>query len=327
MLGTSIAIACVLADPVELRWNAPAECPTQDDVRGRVERYIGAASEQDGVQVEAEVTEQDGGAWLLELTTTDASGDVQTRVIEDADCEGLAETAAVLTALAVFSKTEADIAPEPEAASEPEGSSQASNPDPAPETAPKPPSKPPEPPPEVLRRTPSRTPLRYGVRLGGGIGFGWLPLGADLGLAGTVGGRGWSAELEVLFGVPRSVRIERSEAAGADLLGWSVAGRGCGVVPMGPWLALPVCGGVEAGQVRAKSVGLDNGDDAALPWVAGLVSTSLRVAVHPRVALWLMPEMLIGARRPTFHATEKRDEIFVSAVASGRVRAGLELVF
>lgn len=328
MPGFVIAIASVLAAPVDFRWNAPGECPAEDDVRGRVERYLGDDPGQDGVRVEAEVTERDGGTWLLELTTTDADGDVQTREIEDADCEGLAETAAVLSALAVSPQADAAPAPEPAATPVIEASpSPASEPEPAVEATPEPPPAPVKPPPDVSPRRSSRAPLRYGVRLGGGIGFGWLPLGADLGLAATIGGRGWAAELEGMFGVPRSARLDRSPDAGADLLGWSVAGRGCGVVPMGPWLALPVCAGVEAGQVRARSVGLENAADAALPWVAALVSTSLRAAVHPRVSVWLMPEILIGIRRPLFYAAEVPEEIFVSAVASGRVRAGVELVF
>lgn len=326
MLGSAIAIACVLADPVELRWNAPRECPSEQDVRARVERYVGEASAPDNVRVEANVTERDGGRWLLVLTTTDANGEVQTREIEDADCEGLAESAAVLAALAVAPQPDAAPALEPAPAAVVEPPPSVPN-EPEVETDTEPPPAPIEPPVDVLPPRASRPPLRYGLRLGGGLGFGWLPLGGDLGLAVTIGGRRWAAELEGLIGLPRSVRLTRSADSGADLLGWSVAGRGCGVLPLTPWLALPLCAGLEAGQVRASAVGLEDASDAALPWVAGLASVSLRAAVHPRVSLWVMPELQVGARRPVFSASDEQDEVFASSVASGRVRVGLEFVF
>ena len=326
MLGTAIAIASVLAAPVEFRWNAPSECPSEQDVQGRVERYLSDVAGPEGVRVEADVTERDGGRWLLELTTIDASGAESTREIEDTDCEGLAETAAVLTALAV--SPQADVAPAAEPAAAPviEASLPPAT-EPEPETPPEPASAPLRPPPDVAPRRSSRTPLRYGVRVGGGIGFGWLPVGGDLGLAATLGGRRWAAELEGFIGLPRRVRLGRSPDSGANLLGWSVAGRGCGVLPLTDWLALPLCAGLEAGQVRASPVGLDNDADAALPWVAALASASLRAEVHPRVSLWLMPELQVGLRRPVFSASDEQDEVFAASPASGRVRAGVELVF
>ncbi|MBV1858098.1 MAG: hypothetical protein KUG77_06770 [Nannocystaceae bacterium] len=325
MLSSSIVIASVLVAPARLGWNAPGQCPSEADVRARVERYLGDAVEQDSVPAQADVTEREEGGWLLVLTTTDASGTVQTREIEDADCEGLAETAAVLTALAVAPQV--DVVAEPEPAAEPVTEVPpvpAQEPEPEVETSEPPPREPIEAPLRISKR---RVPLRYGLRLGGGIGIGWLPLGGDVGLAGTIGGRWWAAELEGLFGVPRSVRLGTSPDVGADLLGWSVAGRGCGVLPLTSWLALPLCVGLEGGQVRATSVGLEDSDNAALPWVAGLASASLRAQLHPRLALWLMPELQVGIRRPQFYADGGELDVFAASLASGRARAGLEFVF
>lgn len=324
MPAPAIAIASVLLAPAGIHWNAPDQCPSEEDVRARVERYVGDGARQESVRAQANVTEHEGGGWQLVLTTTDASGQVQTREIEDRDCEGLAETAAVLTALVVAPRAEVVSKPAPEAEPAPVP---VSEPQPLPEAAPTPPPTPTETPAEISEPPARQASLRYGLRVGGGIGFGWLPLGGDLGLAATVGGRWWAAELEGLIGLPRSVRLDRSPGAGADLLGWSVAGRGCGVLPLTSRLALPLCAGLEGGQVRASSVGLEDGSDAALPWIAALASASLRAAVHSRVALWLMPELQVGARRPVFHATDAQDEIFASSLVSGRVRAGVEFVF
>ncbi len=336
MLGLSVAIGWVLGAPVDLRWTAPSECPSEHDVRARTGRYLRDAADGDTtVVVEAEVVEQGPSGWLLTLTTTDGEGDVQTRSVVDADCDGLAETTAVLTALAVSPDASVELPPEPEPP-EPE-----LPPEPEPELPPEPEPQPidpeqPGPSPPALRADAPRAPdrrrspasaWRSGLRIAGGGSWGWLPIGGEVGVAVTLGRRGWAAELEALVGVPRGVRLPRSPGAGANLLAWSVVGRGCGVVPLNPWLALPLCGGVEAGQVRATSVGLDNAVDAALPWVAAVASVSLRADVHPRVSIWVMPELQLGALRPRFHATADRDQVFAASLVSGRVRAGIEFVF
>ncbi|MGH1345850.1 MAG: hypothetical protein ACRBN8_30075 [Nannocystales bacterium] len=333
MLGSVIAMVSVLADPVDFHWNAPDQCPSEPNVRARVQRYLGDADPPQSVRAQADVTARPGGGWQLVLTTIDTHGDSQTREFEDADCEGLAETAAVLTALAVDPDVETE-APEVEAEAEPAPApapeveppvDAADEPEPEPVAVPR--SEPLETPPDFVVRSGPTASLRYGLRLSGGVGIGWLPVGGDLGIAATIGRRWWAAELEGLVGLPRSARLDRSPSSGADLLGWSVAGRACGVLPLTSWLALPLCAGLEGGQVRAASVGLDDGSDAALPWIAVLVSPSLRAAVHPRVSVWLMPELQLGVKRPDFHATAERDEVFAPSLASVRVRAGVELVF
>lgn len=332
MLGPIIAWA--LAGPVQLDWSAPPQCPTRAAVQARVDGYLGDAPSELAVRVEATVTEH-GDGWSLTLVTVDPQGRSRTRVVEDSDCEGLAEVTAVLSALAVAPK-EPEVVTDPELETGSEPSGEETVPEAPRVTAPAPESEPVAPAvqPRVSLREPPSTPskdargsLRVGVRASGGLGMGWLPVGGDLGFATMVGRNGWAAELEVLLGLPRRVRLAEFGARGADLLGWAIAGRGCGVVTLARRLELPLCVGLEGGQVRGSPVGLDDPADAAPTWLAALLSPSLRLSAHRRIALWLMPEFQLGVVRPEFHTNAQRIQIFAASVASGRFRAGLEFTF
>ena len=328
VLGTIAATLLVFGAPVELRWTAPPACPSEADVQARVEHYLQGQAPTKPVVVEAEVVDAGAQGWRLSVTVGGEAG-LGTRTVVDLDCEGLAETTAVLTALAIAPQVPdpeptADSTPEPIVHPEPEAEPK---PEPEPVAQPHAPSavvQPQEPHPPSA---PRRAPLRWGLRASAGLGVGWLPIGADAGVALTVGRSAWSAEVEAMLGLPREVRLEREPSVGADLLAWSVAARGCGVLTATRWLQIPLCAGVEGGLVHASPHGLQDANSAARPWLAGLVSPSLRAQVHRRVALWLQPELQLGAVRPGFHASDGRDRLFEGSIASGRARVGVEWVF
>ena len=324
MLGFIALFAGALTGPVELDWSAPPQCPTSAAVEARIESYVEDVPPDVSVRVEATVTESAEG-WSLTLETTDDEGRSQQRVVSDPDCEALAEVTAVLTALAIDKSTEEreqapPPQPEPALPAAPEETFR-------PEDAPTPPpvAEPPEDRPSP--QAPAPDPLRLGVRVAGGFGLGWMPPGGDVGLAFTLGRARWGLEAEALLGAPRQVRLASLDGIGVDLLGWTAAVRGCGVVGLGTKVDLPLCGGVEAGQLRGDPVGLENATTAAPTWVALLVSPALRLAVHRRIALWFMPELQVGVLRPDLHTNDGEVELFASSIASGRVRAGVELVF
>lgn len=324
MFGSIALFVGASIGPVELDWSAPSACPTAAAVEARIDEYVGESPSDVSVRVEATVIEIADG-WSLTLETTDDEGRSQQRVVEDPDCDALAEVTAVLTALAVDKSTaEHDQAPppEPEPALPPAPVERPS----APEREPAPPrsSKPAR---DVVAPIPTREPLRFGVRVAGGFALGWMPAGGDVGLAFTLGRRRWAVEAEALLGAPREVRLSEFEGIGVDLLGWTAAARGCGVLSLGTTVDLPLCAGVEAGQVRGTPVGLDNATAAAPTWVAALASPSLRLSVHRRIALWFMPELQIGLLRPDLHTNDERVDLFASSTASGRIRAGIEFVF
>lgn len=325
MFGSLLFAIGMQTHPVDLDWSAPPQCPSQAQVLTRIEGYLQDAPPGNSVRVEALVTAVEGG-WELSVATVDRDGVRQQRVVKDEDCEGLVEVVAVLTALAVSPEAE-----------EPESRPEELAPRPVPESEEPEQPKPEPPPPESQepkpqepesRRQPKpeRPRPRVGIRVAGGAGLGWMPIGGELGLAATLSRGWWAAELEAQLGLPRQVRVSQG-TAGADLLGWTIAGRGCGVVPVAPWLALPLCAGLEGGRVRATPVGLENETPAAPVWMAALVSPLLRFAVHRRVRLWLMPELQLGLVRPELHAENREVDVFAPGVVSGRVRAGLEIVF
>lgn len=329
MFGSLVLTAGMLTSPVDLEWSAPPQCPSQAQVLARIEGYLQDAPPRNTVRVEAVVTADKGG-WVLSVATVGSDGVRQQRVVKDEDCEGLAEVVAVLTALAVSPEVEAE-EPEPEPELEREPEPPLPRPEPQPPQPPEPspePSQPPEPEPPPPDATPKsdRPRPRVGVRVAGGAGLGWMPPGGELGLAATLSRGWWATELEAQLGLPRPVRASPG-TVGADLVGWTIAGRGCGVVPLTRRLTLPLCAGLEAGQVRATPVGLENETPAAPVWIAALISPLLRIAVHPRVGLWLMPELQLGLVRPELHAQNREIEVFAPGVASGRLRAGVEIVF
>ena len=275
-MGTIAAALLVLGAPVELRWTAPPQCPSQAEVRARVDHYLGAEASSDPVVVDAEVIDVGEEGWRLTLTTTDEDGSL-TRTVVDTDCDGLAETTAVLTALAVSPNgPESEPVPPREPVPLPEPSVVlVPPPESEPEPVPSEVAAEPEPPVDRGSSPRPRTPLRWGVRAAAGVGLGWLPVGADVGLAVSLGARRWAVEVEGMLGTPRDARLDRLPTVGADLLGWSVAGRGCGVLSVARWLDAPLCAGIEGGLVQASPVGLEDSTDAARPWVAVLVSPSL----------------------------------------------------
>jgi hypothetical protein len=87
--------------PVELTWNAPAECPTRDAVVDEVARVL-TASHESRVQVDArvDISRDDQGRWhaALSLATRDAHS---SRVLDAESCPAIASATAVIIAIAV----------------------------------------------------------------------------------------------------------------------------------------------------------------------------------------------------------------------------------
>ena len=86
--------------PVDLTWNAPAECPARDAVVDEVARVLSASREKRvPVTARAEVS-RDGGRWhaVLSVSTRDAQGE---RILEAESCPAIASATAVIVAIAV----------------------------------------------------------------------------------------------------------------------------------------------------------------------------------------------------------------------------------
>jgi hypothetical protein len=168
--------------PVELRWQAPRECPQQDAVLARIRNLLGATV-PNGPPIRAEgAIELRDGAFELRLVT-EQEGRRGERQVRSAQCEDLAGVAAVALTLLLTS----DGGDEPDAASS---------------TAVAPSSTPVAPPPSAPapdEPAPSDEPREVRVLLSApelALGFGPLPK-PTFGVAGGLGLEGpwWSLRL------------------------------------------------------------------------------------------------------------------------------------
>ena len=176
----------------ELRWRAPAECPPAHRVQARIDTYAGTgtASAAAEVQVDA-VVPCVNERWYLALAIK-RGADREVRELDDIECEGLAESAAVLVAIAIAQERAAvpePPAPEPPAPEPPAAAVRRPEHSPAREA-----TRSPSPGVAVVRRRgddatasstarPARPPTHASARVAGGTSLGWLPLGGDVGVA------------------------------------------------------------------------------------------------------------------------------------------------
>jgi hypothetical protein len=87
--------------PVDLAWNAPAECPARDAVVDEVARVLSSSHERRvAVTVRADVSRDDSGRWhaALRVDMRDAHGE---RTLDAESCPAIASATAVIVAIAV----------------------------------------------------------------------------------------------------------------------------------------------------------------------------------------------------------------------------------
>ena len=301
----------IAAEPAtQLRWDAPEACPAEAEVRRGVEALLGAPLESPRprrLTVIASVQARSPG-WSLRIFTVTPDGTHERALRHDLDCGLLTRAATVLIAIAIdpevlgrldpasLSLVEAP-PPEPVVAARVEPVVEAA---PVIAEVPVPVVVLPvqvRPRPEIVdkRRRP-----RGGVRLQGGIGWGDVPaVGGGVGLAGAVIWPRVRAEVDALVWPVRRARVVGADAGG-DFLLWTIGGRVCPTIAPHRRIELPICGGFEGGQVRARGVRLENGSDAQTAWFALLLAPALVVAVTPSVALWVAPELAVPVTRPAF---------------------------
>lgn len=310
---------------LDLEWSAPAECPDEAAVEAKIDGYLGdVPASTTAVEAKGTVTRERDG-WTMTLVTT-VDGHRRTRVLTDPGCDGLAESAAVLVAIAVAPETVPPAPPVPVETDE-RAETPVALTDPDPQASARPTSSPGPIPESTGRPRARRLPLRASVRATGGVGLGWLPFGADVSLALAVFGRGFRAELFGTYAPRRLLRFDDLPEAGANVSAWSLGMRGCGVPELRSWLQLPICAGVEAGRVVGRPVGLLQERTGRPVWAAGALAAGLRFEVHERVALWVAPELLVAMTRPTLRVDGEASPIFRSSNLGGRFQAGLELRF
>ena len=80
-------------------WTAPPECPSENDVRGRVDRILGAHASRDDVDARATVAHE-GESFSAEIQLFSA-GQTSLRHMSDISCDALTDAVALIVALTV----------------------------------------------------------------------------------------------------------------------------------------------------------------------------------------------------------------------------------
>lgn len=267
LLGVAACLCAPPASAVELSWEAPAGCPDRANVEQRIQKLLAGASEKSKVSAEGVVTATKSG-YRLALTTT-RDGTRGERILDDKSCEALAESAALIVAMAIDPAIALTIdEPPPPPPPPPATTTEPEPPAPPPPVAPPPKADTPSPAPVA---PPVREPLRprFVVAAGGdvlGYVFPRAALGASLSVGTIIGpfrfdlaGR-YSPlsehSLDAPAGASGSFELLLGQARAAWL--WSLGG-----FELGPAV------GFEAGRARGRGHGVSTSLEARTPWLAG----------------------------------------------------------
>jgi hypothetical protein len=331
---------------VELRWHAPAGCPTQD----ALERQIAALRTDRPAPVQpprvAFHVEQRGDRWHLvgEISGTVNSG---RRELDAATCAELADAAVLIIAIAIDpdgADAPADVVPTPIADDgvlvPPPTAAPASPPRPA-APAPSEPTPdrheqprdgqpvapaPIQPASDPLRAPPEQ-PRRPSALLGLAAGLGLGTLSSPTGLLRlALGLRGdrWSLALTQDFWLPRTVAAPQAPELGGRFWLWATGLRGCAIL-RARRIEAPLCATVAAGVMFGQGKGaLNPALNRRSPWVAVAVGPGLRVPLGRRVGLLFSAELLTILARPRFEITD-RGVVCCGAPVGGQFTGGVEL--
>lgn len=327
----------LLLDPapagLELRWQTEPACVEAEGLPGRVTSLLGRAPPEARLALAAEPV---GEGWRVALELASAGPAVR-RTLEGRDCATLTDAVALVVAvqldpLAVAGASTGDFEsspvverePEPrlpplpridpppstEAVGEPEASaerrierSRASGP-------------------SATDRPPSR-PRPHAVLAAAMMGeLGVLPRGAGaFELSGGVGGRRARLELSGLASVGPGGVSERLPAVGGRFGLFTGGVRGCGV-PRRDRMALPLCGGVEVGDLRGSGIGLLHPRTVNALWVAAVASARPQWVPTSRLSVGARLDLVAPLRRHRFAIAEAG---LVHAVDPVAVRVGLSV--
>ncbi|MEM7153712.1 MAG: hypothetical protein AAF799_12770 [Myxococcota bacterium] len=334
-VASTIVLALLGGSPAEvvdlrLQWNAPSECEDTPALRRRVFEIVGDVAGSDSnspVSVQGQVTGDVRRGYALELAVDDGEAVVR-RHLEAADCEALAEGAALIVGFAIAPAAvglgEEPLEPEPE----PEAAPEAEPPPEEPEVEPEPEPAEPENSAEPTDDEPKPPRSRFTLAAEVGADFSLIDT-ASLALGARAGWmRGpWRLTGGVLTGLPRRVVAPGGAVVDAANV-WLFAGEvlGCGVPSPGRF-EIPICGGGAVGLMRGQGDGLQAPRAATEPWAAAIASVGLTVPVGPRLAVLLAARGIVPLVRPAFGFLDGGGvtEIVRAPPVGGRISVGLEL--
>ncbi|HET6585561.1 MAG TPA: hypothetical protein VFG69_19010 [Nannocystaceae bacterium] len=280
-----IAPGPVRGSGVVVVWEAPASCPTQDEVAAAVVRRVGERS----VAVNARVAAVEGGfAAALELRSDTGT---TSRSLTSPACTTLVDAIVLLAVVATDPvPTLASIAP------------RLQDEDAIPQPSPPPPveplpmitaAPPAEPPPRVDVPKPSPT-RALQPRIAAFAIFGGQTLpGIDVGIRGAVGVATKRVHFDVtaLYLGPRGTT---QDGVRVEIDAWAVGARVCPVVPLPTArVELPICAVVGAGQLRGRATGarLLSASPKTAAWVTAAAAPELAIVLHRLVRIVVGAEL------------------------------------
>lgn len=284
--------------PVPIDWEAPETCPKQVFV-DRLESYLDQGVPLDAKVIRARAHVEDRTRlWHLDLEIERQDG-TSIREFSAQTCETVADAGAFVLAVAIEPGVRdrheeplvvkvpsvMGVVPEPapeEQPGEEEGPPEAPAPAPDPTAALEP--APTEPTLSRRRKLP-----RIGLSLAvlGGVDLFAMPgVGGQFRAVVGVKGRHWRADLvgDYRFATEEHAAIDPE--AGGRFTRWAVGARGCGLPLDRPAFQLPLCAGIEGGQVVGRGIGLnlDPAETSSLAWVAPTAAA----------AFWWLPIEWLG---------------------------------
>jgi hypothetical protein len=304
-----------------------AGCIDTAGLQARADALLGPDVAPPPTRVDLHVQRGPDEAWMVRLRI-DAAGEVAERSLSGRDCTTLDHAIALVIAVHVDPLSVATRLPahdEPSAEVDPPVIVEPPSLEPpiaeTPAAEARPAVREPTP-----RRPTRREPLAPGVSLGAAVmaELGVLPRAAAAFELGV--GLRWPRAL-VELGAIASVgpSATASDAPGVEGTFRLVAAvlRGCGVLGRAR-VEAAICGGLEAGDLWARSDGVDFPNTVHSPWLAATLGVRPRVLVHPRVSVGASVDLLVPLRRPVFVVDEELEVYEVGPIAA-RFGVSLEL--
>jgi hypothetical protein len=305
MLGSARLVHADEPGALTISWQAPAGCPSRDDLRAEIARLLGGDIRvPQGGDIKARAQVSHGQTWSLAVET-ELAGRPGQRSIEAASCQDLADATALIIALMIDPNAVAAHA-----------------------TPPKPvPATPPAETDPALQRKPRAMQYLLGIHTVGS--YRTLP-SFDVGLGGGVGlaGRRWRVELRGTYGLRRDQKAMAATPAGAYGQFNLTAAALAACFNLGrEGLAFGACADAELGVVSAQGVGVSESLPAQTLWSALGAGAYAAIPLGPHFRIPLHVDVLAPLRRTEFVFKNEPGRVFQTPAVGVRISLGVELHF
>ncbi|HXK20479.1 MAG TPA: hypothetical protein VNG33_21865 [Polyangiaceae bacterium] len=296
------------APPIDIQWEAPAECPDAEGLRAAIERLLGkklASLPGRDLRALGKVQRSEAGNWQLDVVLA-VGGHVEQETLVAKKCGALGDAMALKVALAIDPLAVVDAVQSPSAPSSTAQHEQQSD--------------------RLAPVVSPATSLRAGLRLVGGVGLGQLP-GVTPGAAlyGSLQFPAFRVELGGGAFWGGVARYAAPANVGADLQLFVGAARGCVTPGSGRWL-FPICGGVELGLMHGRGFGVETASSTSGLWGGVVIGPAVQFRTTQRLSLWLEADATLTVLRPEFHM-RNLETLYAPAPGGSRACAGIEVNF